>query len=362
METNSGKKPRLLLLGDARQVHLRRWAKYFDDAGFEVLSFSLEVTDDYPGNIRSLRMPRALPRALRYPLCAPLVRGLAQRFAPHVINAHFVPNYGLIAAMINRQPWVLTTWGSDVMTDPGKSPLHRMRTRYVLRRAAYVTSDARVMTEKLIDLGVPKGRVLTFPFGVDIDLFYPRTQPVLPGPRVLSNRKLEPVYSVSTVIDAFPAVRETFHDATLTVAGDGALRAELEARANRSIGRSGITFVGGVDHERMPTLLRDHHIYVSTSLSDTTSVSLLEAMAVGLFPVVSDIPANREWINHGENGMLVPVQQPMKLATTISAAWRDQELRENAARFNLQLIREKAEWRKNMEPVHELFRSLVEAR
>jgi len=360
MRTQSDEKPRLLLLGDARQVHLKRWASYFSEEGYEVLSFSLEHTDHYPGEIRFVRMPTFLPRFLRYLLSVPAVKGLVRRFKPHVVNAHFVPNYGVIASLLGREPWVLSTWGSDVMTDPEKSPFHRLRTRHVLRRATRVTSDARVMTDKIVGMGIPKTRILTFPYGVDLDRFRPRSDRMDGGPRILSNRKLAPVYSVSTLIDAFPAVREAFHQASLTVAGDGESRSELSARAERSIARRAIVFVGGVDHDRMPALLRDHQIYVSTSLSDTTSVSMLEAMACGLFPIVSDIPANREWIEDGVNGRLVPVQQPMKLALTIIEAWKDETLRANAIVANLELVRTRAEWRSNMKTVRDLFDQLIE--
>jgi len=264
-----------------------------------------------------------------------------------------------VASIIGRNPWVLSTWGSDIMTDPEKSPFHRMRTKFVLKRATRVTSDAQVMTDKIISMGVPEEMGQTFPYGVDLTRFSPRQDRLDGGPRILSNRKLEPVYSVSTVIDALPAVREAFHQATLTVAGDGALRSELASRADRSIGRRAIVFVGDVDHDRMPSLLRDHHLYVSISLSDTTSVSLLEAMACGLFPIVSDIPANREWIEDGVNGRLVPVQQPMTLAMTIIEAWKDSSTRDAAIRKNADLVRDKAEWRTNMQVVLDLFDSLV---
>jgi hypothetical protein len=49
----------------------------------------------------------------------------------------------------------------------------------------------------------------------------------------------------------------------------------------------------------MPTLLGQTDIYVSTSLSGRTSVSLLEA-CIRCISVVSDIPSN-EWISDGEN-------------------------------------------------------------
>jgi glycosyltransferase involved in cell wall biosynthesis len=358
VEQQRGDKPRLLLMGDARQVHLKRWATYFEEEGFEVLSFSLERPDQYPGVLRYIRMPAFLPRFLRYLLCVPAVKDLVHQFKPHVVNAHFAPNYGMIATVLGRRPWVLSTWGSDILIDPKKSLLHRMRTRFVVRRADYVTSDAQVMTEEIRKMGVPEERVLTFPYGVDIDRFRPRDHPLSGGPRILSNRKLTSVYGVSTLIDAFPAVREAFHDATLTVAGDGELRNYLLECAERSIARRAIVFVGNVDHHHVPALLRDHDLYVSMSLSDTTSVSLLEAMACGIFPIVSDIPANREWIEDGVNGRLVPVQQPMKLAMTIIDAWKDESLRRGAVRSNLELVRSRAEWRTNMRGVKELFERL----
>lgn len=352
--------PRLFLLGDARQVHLHRWAAYFDDAGYDVLTFSLEPPlCDYPGAMHTLDVPQSLPDALRYPLAVPAARKLVARFKPHLINAHFVPNYGMMATLMGVSRWVLSTWGSDVMTDPDKSRFHMWRTRRVVRRATFVTSDAGVMTARLEALGVAPDRVLTFPFGVDTARFHPGDDVPVDGPRIVTNRKLEPVYSVSTLIDAFPAVREAAPEATLTVAGDGSLRTELMRRAERSMGGGATTFVGAVDHERMPVLLRENHLYVSTALSDTTSVSLLEAMACGLFPVVTDIPANREWITDGENGTLVPAARPLQLAQAIIAAWNDAALRARAREINADVIRERGEWRSTMRPVHELFDSLV---
>ncbi len=353
---------RLLLLGDARQVHLQRWCTYFSEHGFNVVTFSLEDPVSYPGDLVRGRVPSRLPDALRYPLATAQLRRLIATVKPHVISAHFVPNYGLMCAIVDANPWVLSTWGSDIMTDPDKSFLHRRRTAYVLKRAPLITSDAEVMTRRIVDdFGIPEDRVATFPFGVDIERFTPREQELVGAPRILSNRKLDEVYSVSTIIDAFPAIRERVPEATLTVAGDGPLRAQLVARAERSIGAGAMVFVGNVEHHRVPGLLRDHNIYVSTSLSDTTSVSLLEAMACGLFPIVTDIPANREWITHGENGLLVPLKSPMKLAIAVIDAWSDAPLRRRAVAHNLNLIREKAEWGATMAPIRDRFLQLAGA-
>ncbi len=352
--------PRMLLLGDARQVHLRRWGAYFAQHGYDVLAVSLEPGDGFPTAFRRIRVSEILPDAMRYPLAAGVVRRIARWFRPDVVNAHFVPNYGMIAALVFDRRWVLSTWGSDVMTDPEKSAFHRWRVGFVLRRAGSVTSDAAVMTERIRGFGVPAGRILTFPYGVDVSAFRPERALASSGPRIVTNRKLEDVYSVETVIDAFAAVREALPDATLTVAGDGSRGTALRARAQRSPAVGAITFVGAVDHAHMPVLLQAHHVYVSASRSDTTSVSLLEAMACGLFPVVTDIEANREWIVDGESGRLVPPGEATRLAVAIIDSWRDSELRERALGINLRAVEQRARWEETMRPVKALFDEMAD--
>ena len=359
MSASPAEEPRLLLLGDARQVHLQRWARYFLDAGWDVLAFSLEEADRFPAPIRLARVTTVIPHAARYLLCVPLLRRLVRSFRPHVINAHFLPNYGVLASLAGRRPWVLSTWGSDVMTNPERSIFHRWRARRILLRAAYVTSDAETMSERIRSFGVPAERILTFPLGVDTTVFHAGETDDARGPRILSNRKLESAYGVSTLLDAFPGIQEALPEAALTVAGDGSERGDLMRRAADSIGSNAIVFVGNVDHARMPSLLRENHIYVSTSSSDSTSVSLLEAMACGLFPIVSDIPANREWIEHGRNGTLVPPGQPMRLALAVVEAWRDGDLRRRAREENARIVRERAQWSENMSAVRELFARLA---
>jgi len=345
----------MLLLGDARQVHLRRWGDYFAARGYDVLTASLEPATGFPTRFIHIPVPGFLPDAARYPLACVKLRRIMADFNPTVVSAHFVPNYGMMAALVCRSPWVLSTWGSDIMSVPEKSAFHRWRTQFVLDRAPWVTSDAQVLTEKIRSFGYAAERILTFPYGVDTAAFAPGAPPDQPGPLILSNRKLESLYRIDVIVDAFAAVREALPDAALTIAGDGGEKTRLVERAGTSTAVARIRFIGDVTHERMPALLREHHIYVSTSPADTTSVSLLEAMAVGLFPIVTDIPANREWITDGENGRLVPPGEATKLAVAVIDAWRDSELRVRASARNREIIATRGRWTESMKAVHELF-------
>jgi glycosyltransferase involved in cell wall biosynthesis len=103
-----------------------------------------------------------------------------------------------------------------------------------------------------------------------------------------------------------------------------------------------------LDQFALAELLRGADIYVSTSRSDSTSVSLLEAMASGAFPVVTDIPGNRVWIAHSENGLLFPAGDSDALASCIRRAVKDTQLRLRAATVNRRRVLADAVWEDNM--------------
>lgn len=118
-----------------------------------------------------------------------------------------------------------------------------------------------------------------------------------------------------------------------------------------------VQFLGRVPHEEMPDLLSQSDIYVSTSRYDGTSVSLLEALASGAFPVVTDIPSNREWIVDGCNGFLVSEEDEKLLARRIVQAIRNHGLWEEAYEINRRIVKERAYWKENIKRVTELYQS-----
>jgi glycosyltransferase involved in cell wall biosynthesis len=360
---------RLALLSNASVIHTRRWGDYFHARGHQVLLISLEPGQGYayPCHQLTSRIPW---RFLRYPLLQGRVRELLSDFDPELVNAHFVPNYGLIGALVGRHPLVVSVWGSDVLVSGRTTPLHAARVRYVLRRADYVTTDARMLTRAACALGADPERVLTVPMGVDPEPYRAARRAAEPsGSRpalVVSTRKLEPVYDLRTLIDALPALWAGNAALQVALIGDGPERPALAeaARAHAVAARvpgDAITFAGMVPHRAIAEALGRATVYVSTSLSDSTSVSLLEAMAAGAFPVVTDLEANREWIDDEVNGFLIPTGSPADLAARVLEALASPALRARAAAENARRIDARATWTKNMAEVEQLFASLIGA-
>jgi len=133
---------RLAVLGSAAAVHTRRWAQALAERGFAVRVFSLEAPPAAAaGAVPVTRLPAApLPGALRYPLAARPLAAALTAFDPALVDAHFVPNYGLLGALAGRRPLTVNCWGSDLLT--ARDPLRRARARWVLARADRVYVDA----------------------------------------------------------------------------------------------------------------------------------------------------------------------------------------------------------------------------
>ena len=87
--------------------------------------------------------------------------------------------------------------------------------------------------------------------------------------------------------------------------GGGEAAGELGDLARRLGIGDRLRFEGKVDYARLPELLGSSKIYVSSVWTDGVSASLLEAMARGCLPIVTDNRANRYWVTDGDNGLLV---------------------------------------------------------
>ena len=81
-------------------------------------------------------------------------------------------------------------------------------------------------------------------------------------------------------------------------------------------------------------------------------------MAAGAFPIVSGLPAVREWIRDGENGLVVPSHRPDMLAAAIVRALDDTALRRRAANANLVVVEERGLNEVNMQRMEQIYLAL----
>jgi glycosyltransferase involved in cell wall biosynthesis len=147
----------------------------------------------------------------------------------------------------------------------------------------------------------------------------------------------------------------------LVMAGDGSLRAALESLASRRLPAGRWRFVGRLEAREMAEWLGRADVYLSASRSDSTSLSLLEAMASGAVPVVSDIEGNREWVGDGQGARLFAPGDRDGLTRALDAALDDPDWRERARTLNRTVVERRADHARNMSEIERRFAALVEA-
>ena len=303
---------RLVLLGDGDSPHLLKWARGLAAVpdvdlwaassrgflpGFDACipasqRLALQTRPDAGGG--NVGLVLQLPR---------LARWLKQVDAAW-IHAHYLTSHGTLAWLAQRVFGVRgrlvgSAWGSDVLVSPARSLLLRALTRRVLRACVLTTSDSQVMAQRMRDLGA--GEVMVFPFGLE-------AMPAAPAAKddtlFFANRGLEPLYQPERVLRQFAAVAG--EQGQLVVANDGSLRAAMEQQV-RTLGlQHRVRFVGRLDAQTQAAHYARARWYLSLPASDSVAVSVLEAMAHGCVPLLSDLPANRELVHDGVNGLIVP--------------------------------------------------------
>lgn len=351
---------RILVLADGSLGHTSRWVGFFKERGHEVLLLSFEKVDAIGASTQRIRT--ALPTKLLGYLCAlPIVRKRTKIFRPDIVSALYLGGYGLVASLCGSRPLATVSLGSDLLLDYACSPLHRWQIRRAIRASDLVIVDADVCA-RIVEAEGARNVIKVY-MGIDERVFHRigarETKPA--KPRIVSTRNLYPVYDVSSLLEAAAKLEEA-RNADFVICGDGPERKRLEKRAKELGLADRFTFAGRLEPAKLAELLRTATIYVSTSLSDSTSVSLLEAMACGAFPVVTDLPANREWITHESNGLVIPLRNPQKLAEAIHRALCDEELRLRAAERNDRIIHERGLFKDNMMRVEDAFEKIVAAK
>jgi glycosyltransferase involved in cell wall biosynthesis len=203
---------------------------------------------------------------------------------------------------------------------------------------------------------VPLERFTIIPVGTDPEAFAPRDGGRPPGPaRIICTRKHDAHYDNPTIVRAASLLREQGVPFQLRFVGPGSRTGPAAALAAELALTEVMEFVEEVEPLEVAEQLTWADLYVSASYSDGAPSSLFEAMSCGLFPVVTDVRANRDWIESGKNGYLFPPGDARACAQGLRRAWEDAELRRAAGSANRRTVIERLDRRVGLERLERLL-------
>lgn len=223
------------------------------------------------------------------------------------IAVHLLP---LIRAW--GRPSVVSFHGADVMVDLEK-PAYRAATKEMLEAVRLVLVRSESLGRALVEIGCPSEKLRIQRTGIPIEEipFRARAWPNDGAWKFVQACRLIEKKGLQTSLMAFAKFAARYPRSSFTIAGEGPLRAELEARA-RELGLADkVSFPGFVSQTELRELFYDSHIFLHPSErgadgnQEGVPNSMLEAMASGLPVFATEHGGIPEAIEHGKSGILV---------------------------------------------------------
>ncbi len=299
-------------LSDTESIHDLRWRNALQSMGWEV---SLEVTDDQTPVIAG-------------PLTASRLEPLAQQGNPVI---------GL-------------SWGWDLHAAKGH------QSNNWLSKLSGLVVDSVPTRNIAINFGMNPQAIVMIPWGIDLAAFTASDSIRKIELSIVSLRALEKLYRVDTILDAVALLQGDNIECSLTVGNDGSQSEELKRQA-AELNLKNVTFIGKVEESALPQLLSDHGVYVSAAETDGTSVTLMQAMAMGGPVVVSNTPGNVAWLKSGPQptGRLFELGDPADLALKLSEVVDFPDHTRELTQLGREVVERDADWNQNIWRLDELL-------
>jgi glycosyltransferase involved in cell wall biosynthesis len=272
--------------------------------------------------------PKFLLRAPMAVAAGALFAREAQRRGVERLHAHYATHTALaayVAHLLTGIPYSFTAHAHDIYVE-------RPMLGEKLRGASFVVTISeynRRLLEELYGDDV-RGRISVVHCGIQPEVFAPREQPARGDAlRIVCVASLQDYKGHPYLIDACELLRERGVPFRLQLVGEGEDRPAIERQiAGLGLGDA-IELMGAQPRDRVAALLRDADVSVLPSVVTASGkkeglpVALMEALAMEVPVVATDISGVPELVEDGRTGLLVPERDAAALADALERVWRD---------------------------------------
>ncbi len=294
------------------------------------------------------------------------LRKVLRDFKPDLIQAGPIQRTAFMVALTGFHPLVTMSWGYDLLVDVHKGPTWEWVTRYTLKKSDSFVGDSRIIRKLAVQYGMLPERIITFPWGANVDKYTPADDKFQTHIRkrlgwdnatfvIMSNRGWSEIYGVEDLAKAFVTAVKQQPALRLLMLGSGPLAQKIRKIFQQGGVCEYVQFLGQISQDKLVEYYHAADLYVSTSHSDGTSISLLEALSSGTPVLVTDIPGNKEWItNPGEVGWLFKDGDVEQLVQGILHAYNCRQELSKMGLAARKLAVDRANWKENFP---ELFKA-----
>ncbi len=287
----------------------------------------------------------------QYPNLRQEFRQIIAEIKPDLIHAGPIQPVAILPAMIGFHPLVSMSWGFDMLQDVDRNVFWNTATRYTLSHSDWLFCDCHTVEKRAIRMGFPEDRIVVFPWGVDLERFAPtkRSSGASEPLTFLSTRSWEERYGIDVALKGFAAAVKVEPTLQLIMLSGGSQAEWIDNFIKDNRLQGNVQRLGQIPNDELHTIYHKADVYLSASHVDGSSVALMEALACGVPALVSDIPSNLEWVEHGKQGWVFQDNDPQDLTQKILEIAGSRDKIAPAGKLARKKAEQNADWKKNQQ-------------
>jgi len=347
------RKLKIVYLAGGTFWHIKAYLRFFASRGHDVRLITFLKCDDtfsvkHYALLKEMNWNSSNWAKLRYFTIVPKIRKILREVKPDILHGHYATSAGMMCLLSGFKPYIVTAHGSDILIST-KFLVWRSLLKRIFKKASLVNVVSKQLEILVKKLDVNSRNILVLTLGVDTSVFRFKPSIELSKPiKLLCTRRLSPVLDPLMIIKACQILKNKGIAYHMTFAASGLMYPEVQSRIQSENLEDQVSLLGGYKISELPQILHNHDFFISSSLSDGTSISLLEAMSSGIFPIVSRIESNKAWIEENKTGLMFDCGDAEELADRIMQAVENRDFILSAVEMNRKLVEEKADRQKNM--------------
>lgn len=359
---------KVLFLSAANNIHTVRWVNAIAERGHDV---HLIFQRDHKPSVNKISSKVILhclkfSGPMGYFTNVPELKCLFRLIKPDVVNAHYASGYGTLARLAKLRPLVLSVWGSDVYEFPYQNSLNMKIIIKNLLYADQITSTSHCMARQVRKLlGSKAVSIEIIPFGVDLKKLSRKSREEKREKICIGNIKaLESIYGIDDLIKAIKilkmnlehkGLKEISNSIVVQIYGDGSQKAKIEDLIKQLQLTDVVKLKGKIPNSEVPAALEEMDIFCVTSISESFGVSVVEAMAMELPVVATDVDGFKEVVEDGVTGIIVERSDPKAIAEALENLLLDKNLRIKMGKSGRKRVLELYNWKENVNMMLEIY-------
>lgn len=311
--------------------------------------WNILTTSSHPGRVRRL--------------ADFIITILRERQNYDIVNIEVYSTLAFVWAEISAQllfllqkPFILALHGGGLPLLAKRSP---RRVRHLLSVANAVTTPSRYIQQALKPF---RDDIYYLPNGLNLEN-YPFKLRVDPGPKLCWLRAFHEIYNPCMAIEVIANLQKLFPNVHLTMIGpdksDGTFEQVLKMIKDGNL-ENHVDIVGAIPKTEVPSWLQKYDVYINTTRLESFGVAVMEAAAMGLPIVTTDVGELSYLWSNGEDALLVPQNDSDAMAKAVQRILTEPGLAEKLSR-NARRKAEKFDWSVILPQWEQLVDQVLEA-